>query len=263
MAQLTVISREHHANKRWKRYTSYAFAGNDAVAPLVAQELPRACLALPIGFVQTEGGFQLVAVQGLRAGKNLFVAPDGRWLGPYVPAAYRSYPFVLANTEEGKRVLCVREDSGLVSEMQGAQAEGEAFFDEEGKPAKAVQDVLNFLDQVTGNGQLTGRLCALLAEHELIQPWNVQLKTESGEQKVQGLFRVDEAALNALPAEAFEALRQGGALPLVYCQLLSMQHLPTLGKLAGEHAAAEALLEPETGDLDLEFLHEDGNIRFS
>src|SRR5690554_4691123 len=113
MAQLTVISREQHANKRWKRYTSYSFAASDAVVPLVVQELPRACLALPIGFVKTDSGFQLVAVQGLLPGKNLWVAPDGRWIGPYVPAAYRGYPFVLANTEDGKRVLCVREDSGL------------------------------------------------------------------------------------------------------------------------------------------------------
>lgn len=260
MAELTVISRENHANKRWKRYTSYSFAATEAVAPLVAQELPRACLVLPIGFVQTQNGFQLVAVQGLAPGKNLFVAPDGRWIGPYVPAAYRGYPFVLANTEDGKRVLCVREDSGLVSEVQG---EGEPFFDEEGNPSKPVQDVLNFLDQVAGNAQVTARLCALLAEHNLIQPWNVQIKTESGEQPVQGLFRVDEAALNTLSAEAFEALRQGGALPLVYCQLLSMQHLQVLGRLAGEHAAAQAMLEPESGDLDLEFLHDDGNIRFN
>lgn len=257
MAQLTVISRENHAGKRWKRYTSYSFAAADAVAPLVAQELPRACLVLPVGFVKTEGGYQIVAVQGLQPGKNLWVAPDGRWLNTYVPAIYRGYPFVLANTEEGQRVLCVREDSGLVSD-----AEGEMFFDEEGKPAKPVQDVLNFLDQVSANGQLTARLCALLDEHQLIQPWEIQVKADNGEQKVQGLFRVDEAALNALPIDAFDALRQGGALPLVYCQLLSMQHLPRLGQLASQHAAADAVLEPESGELDLEFLRDDGNIRF-
>src|SRR5690606_2302938 len=108
MAELTVISRENHANKRWKRYTSYLFAATEAVAPLVAQELPRACLVLPIGAVQTQNGSQPVAAQGLPPGKNLFVAPAGRWIRPYVPAAYRGYPFVLANTQDGKRVLCVR-----------------------------------------------------------------------------------------------------------------------------------------------------------
>ena len=257
MAQLSVISREQHGSKRWKRYSSYSFAANDAVTPLVAQELPRACMHLPIGFVKTESGFQLVAVQGLKPGKNLWVAPDGRWVGGYVPASYRGYPFVVANTEDGRRVLCVREDSDLITE-----GEGEPFFDDEGKAAKPVQDVLNFLEQVSANGELTARLTVLLAEHDLIQPWPIQLKSGDGEQKVDGLYRIDEAALGKLPVESLEALRSGGALPFIYCQLLSMQHLQKLGQLATQHAAAAAMLEPETGDLDLEFLHDDGNIRF-
>ncbi len=257
MAQLTVISREQHAAKRWKRYTSYAFAAKDTVAPLVAQELPRACLSLPLGFVKVEKGFQLVAVQGLLPGQNLWVAPDGRWLGAYVPAAYRSYPFVLANTSDGRRVLCVREDSGLVNDT-----EGEPFFDEEGKPAKVVQDVLKFLEQVSAGAQLTTRICALLEEHGLIQPWKVKLRTDDAERSTEGLYRVDEAAFNAVSADALDALRKAGALPLVYCQLLSMQHLQQLARLANQHAASTSPLS-ETGDLDLEFLRDGDTIRFS
>lgn len=263
MSQIAVISRDRHANQRWKRYTSYSFAAGDAVAPLVVQELSRACMHLPIGFVKSEQGFQLVAVQGLQPGRNLWVAPDGRWLAPYVPAAYRGFPFALATTQDGQRVLCVREDSGLLSD-----AEGEPFFDEEGKPAQAVQGVLNFLGQVADNADITARLSAVLAEHGLIQPWEITLKVQEGEQPVQGLYRVDEAALNALEPDAFEAVRKSGALPMVYCQLLSMQHLPKLGQLAQHHAQAQAqaqvqaLMEPDTGELDLEFLKDD-NIRFS
>src|SRR5690606_3829018 len=258
MAQLTVISREQHAGKRWKRYTSYSFAAHDAVAPLVAQELPRACMHLPIGFLKTENGYQLVAVLGLQPGKNLWVSPDGRWLAGYVPAAYRGYPFALANTEDGQRVLCVREDSGLVNDD-----EGELFFDEEGQPAKPIQHVLNFLQQVTANAKVTAQLCGVLEEHGLISPWNVQVKSADGEKKVEGLFRVDEAALNALPAEALAAVRDRGAMPLVYCQLLSMQHLHQLGRLAAHWESVESLVQPVSGELDLEFLRDSENIRFS
>ncbi len=257
MAQLTVISREQHSGKRWKRYSSYSFAAADGVAPLVVQELPRACVVLPTGFVAGDKGFQLVAVQGLQPGKNLWVAPNGRWLAPYVPAVYRGYPFVLANTEDGQRVLCLQDDSGL------SETEGEPFFDENGKPAKTVQDVLSFLGQLAENSALTARQCALLAEHGLIQPWKIKVKGEAGEQAIQGLYCVDEVALNALAPEAFEALRKGGALPLAYAQLLSMQHLSRLGRLASHHAAAQEKLEPESGELDLEFLNQDGNISFS
>lgn len=258
MTQLTVISREQHAAKRWKRYTSYSFAATDTVAPLVAQELPRACLSLPVGFVKVEDRFQLVAVQGLQSGQNLWVAPDGRWLGNYVPAAYRSYPFVLANAGEDRRVLCVREESGLVNET-----DGEPFFDEDGQAAKPVKDVLAFLEQVSANAQLTARMCRLLDEHGLIQPWSVKLRAEDAERTMQGLFRVDEAALNALPMEALDALHKGGVLPMIYCQLLSMQHLQRLGQLASQHAAANATAMAEDGELDLEFLRDGGNIQFS
>jgi hypothetical protein len=57
-----------------------------------------------------------VAVQGLAPGQNLFVAPDGRWLAAYTPAAYRGYPFQLAHAENGQQVLCFDEESGLITD---------------------------------------------------------------------------------------------------------------------------------------------------
>ncbi len=258
MAQLTVISRERHADKRWKRNNSYSFAATDSVVPLVMQELPRACMALPIGFVRAGNAFQLVAVQGLQPDRNLWVGPDGRWLGGYVPAVYRGHPFVLVATEDDRNVLCIREDSSLIS-----SSDGELFFDVDGKPAPPVSDVLSFLEHVSSNGRLTARLCELLDEHRLIQPWNIKVKSDEGEQKVQGLFRVDEAALNALPLDAFDALRQGGALPLLYCQLLSMQHLQVLGEMTSLDGEGGVAPLPESGDLNLDFLSSGGMIRYS
>lgn len=258
MPNFQAVSRERHAGKRWQRYTSYQFAAGDAVAALVLQELPRACMSLPVGFVKVAEGFVPVAVQGLHAGKNLFVAPDGRWLASYVPAAYRGYPFNLANNQEGQQVLCINEDSGLVSDT-----DGEPFFDDAGEPSKAVKDVLNFLTQVFGNRQSTQNVCAALHQQNLIQPWPIKLQSDAGEQTVDGLFRIDEAALNQLSAEGLDALRQAGALPVAYCQLLSMQHLEKLGQLAQAHAAQQAPLpQTQEGDLDLEFLKDDGSIRF-
>src|SRR5690606_25788129 len=258
MAKLQVVSKELHAGKRWQRYASYSFATGDSVAALVAQELPRACMTLPIGFISVNDGYVPVAVQGLAAGKNLLVAPDGRWLGGYVPAAYRGYPFALANTDNGQQqVLCIIEDSGLISDDTG-----EAFFGEDEKPTQAVTDVLNFLGQIAANRVATKQACAVLQKHNLIQPWPIKVQAEGGEQNVQGLFRIDEAAMNQLDPEPLAELQKSGALPMAFCQLLSMQHLAKLGKLAQQHAAAEAALQPAGGDLDLEFLNDGGTINF-
>lgn len=258
MPSLTPISHKRHADKRWLRISSYAFAAKDAVAVLVAAELPKAIMAMPVGFVAQGEGYAPAAVMGLAPGQNLLVAPDGRWLAHYIPAALRGHPFQLANTEDGRQVLCIDEDCGLLTDGPN----GEAFFDDEGQPAKAVADLLNFLIQVRANHQATQRICAALQKHGLIQPWAITVKGDAGERRVEGLCRIDETALNALPAEAFLELREAGALTVAYCQLLSMQHLPSLGRLATARAHAAQPAPKPAGDLDLEFLNQGGTISF-
>jgi len=261
MPNIQAITRERHSNQRWQRITNYKFTASDALCALVVQELPKAMLAMPIGFLAAEGTYSPVAIQGLALGKNLFVASNGQWVLPYIPAAYRAYPFLLANTEDGKQVLCINEDSGLLSDT-----EGEQFFDEDGQPAKVVADILNMLNQVAANRAATQRICTVLQKHNLIQPWLIKLQGAAGEQNIEGLYRIDETAMNQLPTEAFMELRDAGALVLAYCQLLSMQHLPLLGQLVEAHAKADAQaavqLPTKGKDLDLSFLSDGELFKF-
>jgi hypothetical protein len=261
MPNLQAISRERHASQRFTPYTSYAFTATDAVCALVNQELPKAMTVLPIAFLAIESAFVPVAVLGLIPGKNLFVAQNGKWVTSYVPAAYRGYPFVLANTPEGKQVLCIDEDSGLLSDSQG-----EPFFTEDGQPSKQVSEVLAFLNNIATNRQATQTICALLQKHNLIQPWPIKIQGAEDEQTVAGLYRIDETAMNQLPTDAFIELRDAGALVTAYCQLLSMQNLQTLGQLADAHAkvAAQAnmTLPVKNGELDLSFLEGSETLKF-
>lgn len=248
MKTLQPITLARHRDWRWRRYADYRFAEADALAPLVAQELPKAVMALPIAFVAQDGQYAPVAVQALQPGRNLFVGLDGRWLGGYVPAAYRGYPFALANTQDNQQVLCVDEDSGLILESP-EPGEGEPFFDAYEQPAEPLRKVLEFLQQVAVNRAHTITICQRLAELELIQPWPLKVQTPDGERPVEGLFRVDEAALNALSAEDFDSVRKAGALPLVYCQLLSMQHIALLGRLAEAHEKSQERVKLNASEL--------------
>lgn len=262
MPNYQAISRERHASQRWQRYTSYAFAVHDAVIALAAAELPKAAMSLPMAFIEQEGSFVPVAVLGLQPGSNLFVAADGRWAGPYIPAAFRSYPFRLANTEDGQQVLCIDEESGVVTNG----STGERFFNDDGQPAQATLDILSFLNQIEQSGLATVAACAVLQKHQLIRAWPITVKTDAGEQKIAGLFQIDEAALSQLPGDALRELAQAGALPVAYCQLLSMQHLSVLGQLAQARAKVNApvtaLPLSPAGDLDLEFLNRSDTISF-
>ena len=58
---------------------NYNFASADALVPIVGAELLRAALSIPLAFLQQESGFVLVAVASLVPGRNMLVAPDGRW----------------------------------------------------------------------------------------------------------------------------------------------------------------------------------------
>lgn len=260
MPNYVPVSKENHASKRWKRYESYAYAMSQHVLGLVAAELPKAALAFPIGFVQQNSEFFPVALLGLHPGKNLFVAANGQWVGAYVPSVLRGYPFNLAKSQDNQLVLCVDQDSGLITDGP----DGEAFFDESDEPSEAVKQVLNFLNHVEQNRIATASACATLARHDLIAPWPITIKTETGEQNIQGLYQMDESKLNQLPDEAFLELRKSGALFIAYCQLLSMQHLPMLGKLIEAHAKADTQIQAtQGGGIQAEISFDDDMIRFS
>ena len=262
MSAIFPITFERHATQRWLRPTDHSFTGQDATALLTLHELAQAALHLPIAFVAHEEGFLPVAVLGLVPGKNLFVGLDGRWLGGYVPAVYGAYPFVLAPAAAGQVALCINEASGLLSSTAG-----EPFFTDGGVPNPAVAGVLGFLNQQATHQQQAVGVCTLLKQHQLIEPWPIKLQGGAQTQNVEGLHRISEAALNGLPAQALLTLRNAGALALAYCQLLSMQHLQTLGKLADAHAqvaaAAQAATVPtQSKELDLSFLEGSQTLKF-
>lgn len=258
MSDIHVVAGERHAGKRWKRYTSYIHTATDAVAPLVLPELSRACVAMPVGFIDVQNGLAPVAVQGLEPGKNLLVGDDGHWLADYIPAVYRSYPFALGSSADGRLVLCVVEDSGLLSDTSG-----EPFFNDHDEPSPALKKVMDFMNQVAIQRSATQHACRVVQKHNLLEPWLFKRQTDTGEHIIEGLHRIDKTALKRLSADAFQEVRLAGALPMIYCHLLSMQHLPKLVRLAQAQAADQtaAPLSP-AGDLDLEFLNNGGTVSF-
>lgn len=299
MPNLQAITRETFQHKRFKPVTDYKFTAQETVAPLVVQELPKALLSLPIVFMPSADGFVLRALQGFEPGKNLLIAANGRWLGRYIPSAYRGYPFVLAELagdSGGKKVLCFDEDSGLLETSTdvdggiggigpvgkdgnkgnkgtkgnkvGVAKESEAFFKENGELGTTVAQTLNFLDQVDKNRLITQNICAVLQRHALLEPWPISVQIEAGTSKVQGLYRIKELALGQLSSHALVELRDTGALLAAYCQLLSMQQLSMLAEIAQAHAKVALMAKaqqptpPPASDLNLDFMSKGSAINF-
>jgi len=231
------------------------------VVPLTAAELPQAALHLVLSFVGRGESWLPAAVLGLEPGHNAYVGAAGEWLGGYIPEPCRVHPFGLGRTKDGKSLLCIDEAAALVPEG----AAGEAFFGADGKLAPAVQERFDLLGRMEAGRRRATAACAVLARHALIQPWPLVIKTTSGERPVNGLFRIDEPALNKLPAQALLELRDCGALLMAYCQLLSMQNLHSLGRLVGGRAERDPSAPGlhAGGELDLEFLNRGGTLNLS
>jgi hypothetical protein len=263
MTELAAITPERHAGKMWKKVSDNAFAAERTVIPLVGAELSKVVPAMPAGFIKLDAGYQLVAITSLQPGTNLYVAPDGNWLGEYIPAALRAYPFQLAQQEGAENfILCINEASGLVVENT---EDGNAFFDDQDQPTQGIKDILDFLTAIEANRDVTEGAVNALADAGLITPWEINLKQGEKVVPVEGLFSIDEAGLNKLDNEDFLTLRKAGGLALAYAQLLSMSQLAVLerlGELQGQIVAKQTA-QSEAANLSGFSLSEDeGSLTF-
>ncbi|MFZ2634628.1 MAG: SapC family protein [Desulfosalsimonadaceae bacterium] len=222
------LSPERHTGKCWKRFTSYDFSAKTQLAPLTAAELLKSVHAMPLCFARKDTRFYLAGLLAPKPGKNWFVGPDGRWLGGYVPACFRSHPFSLSKIEDfDKPILCVNESSGLISDT-----EGEPLFNPDGQLSNAVSQVLVFLQEVERNKAITQTGVDALAEAGVIAPWPIKIKAGATEMAVAGVYRIDEAKFAGLNDAVFLGLRKGQALPIAWAQLFSMGNVGVLSHLA-------------------------------
>jgi SapC protein len=256
MSSIQPLSRERHAGLRWRRYSGYGFTATTAIAPLAAAEVGKAALALPLAFVEREGGWTLAAVLGLLPGQNLYVAPNGNWIVAYVPAAFRAYPFRVAWNEAVQPMLCVDEASGLIVES----GEGETFFAESGELSASVQQVWAFLQDTAKSEAILANACGQLHAAGVIEPWPITIQGETGSQQIAGLNRINEMVLNTLDDALFGQLRRAGILGVAYAQLLSMGNLSALGELAQARAQAEAAERAKAEVKPMVMLPEDSSI---
>jgi hypothetical protein len=257
-ANFRPISREHHLTKKWLAPRDMSFAADRHIVPLVNLEIGHATRALPLGFVKIADTFALVAVLGLTPGRNLMVGPNGRWLGLYTPAILRSHPFRLAKTDADKFVLCVDEASGLV--IEGAVGEaGSPFFDADGEIAPKTAEMRQFVSALQQAEQVTADAVRAIEAAGLLEPWPITTGEGASATQVQGLFRINEAALNALDAAALHQLRQDGGLAIAYAQLISTGNLQMLLTLlaATQKAEAQRMTVPEKSFLS----EDDGSLK--
>lgn len=219
MANWVTVSRTEHAHSGFLPRVDYLFTADKPIAPLLVSELSHALPHYVIGFVKSAGQYHLVVLLGKRKGGHVYLHPDGRWIGRYIPAVLRGYPFAFGNTQDGGHVLQLDAEH-LASEG------GEPLFGEDGELTENIKKRIEFLTQVEKNRRITLKACAALADAGTLVPW----QEESG-QWAKGLYRFDENALNSLSPEKYHALR-GVPMAIAHAQMFSMNQIDQLAQRA-------------------------------
>lgn len=236
------VSQQRHRDWYIKSGTDYGFAGKVNSVPLVAAEVAVASGTYPVVFAG-EGDVVPVVLLGVRDGENLYVDKDGRWDAKYVPAFVRRYPFVFSSTDDGKTfTLCLDEDFSGVN----TEGRGERLFDKDGERTQYLKNVLNFLQVYQAQFQRTQGLCRKLADLDLFEPMQAQVKLKTGQQLTLGGFKViNRAKLKALPAETLGELAKADELEVIYAHLGSLRNFgPMVERMGAEGTAAGAPAEP-------------------
>lgn len=232
---LQALSRETHQNLRLRTPPEqWAFARGRMIAGLVAPELTEVIKSMPMAFTLQGEQANLVALMGLGE-QNLFVGPAGQWLGPYIPAVLRAWPFALMKQGE-QRVVAINADSDAFS-----TEEGELLFNENGEPGERLQRTVQFLQSFSDQEIVMGRAVEAIRQAGLLVPWELTVNPRGGTSvNLTGLYQVDRAAFEALDDESFLTLRKAGALPVVYAHVFSQRNVSVLEQLARRLPAAPA-----------------------
>lgn len=220
-----LLDREKHRKRRVLPSSSFAFAARANSLFIAAAEFNEACKEYAIVFTRSANGKVVpVVMLGLRARENLFVDAQNNWLGRYVPAFVRRYPFVLAQLPGQAMGVCIDEAYAGLNDK-----EGEALFDAQGDHTPFLQNAVDFLDQYQREYMRTEAFCQRLEQAGLLTEMNARADLVDGRTfTIASLLVVDEKKLLALSDATALALFRSGELHLVSMHLLSLSNMKGL-----------------------------------
>lgn len=232
------LNRERHRDWYVDQVQGFSFASDTNSVYLAAVEFPLAARDYPIVFAPGPGGVILpVALLGLKPKQNLFIGEGGRWLGQYVPAYVRRYPFILAtDSNETNFTVCI--DEGFTG--FNTAKEGERLMNDDGSEGELLKRSLDFLKDYQNQVKLTEAFCKRVVELNLLEPMTANIELKSGERfSLSGFQVVKREATRALSAEVVHELVMSGYFEMICAHWFSMSNMQSLiGRLPQPTPAA-------------------------
>jgi len=218
----TPVSRRQHGDVSVRSTSSYNFAGSVNSVPLMEAEFTSAAVEYSIVFAGTEGDLVPAVLLGVRDGENVFVDSEGQWLGKYIPAFVRRYPFVFSSADNGQNFTLYLDEEYAGLNQDG---HGERLFDAGGEQTQYLKNVLTFLQAYQVQFRRTQAMCKKIQDLGLLDPMQAQVTLKTGQRMtLAGFWAVNRERLAALSAESLGDLAKSGDLERIYEHLWSMRN---------------------------------------
>lgn len=227
-----------HGHLRYDPEAGYAFAANVSVCLLAPFEVPEAAKEYPVVFSSSRPCLPQVLLYAGH-GRHPYISPSGKWLGRYIPAMLRSYPFILGAQEDSD----TSEDFVLMTDIKAPHfltGRGKQLFTPEGSPGDLLEAKIQILRKFLKGLQLAKAFLAPLRDGDFFSddPLLVRDRNDSG-LELQGFATVRPPALGALDPRILSAMAQNGLLGMFYAHQHSLTNLAPILRASGGVVAVD------------------------
>lgn len=255
---LEPLSATRHARLCYQGNQPFHYAAGSISVPVGVSEAAMVAREYPVVFSLTDDSTVAMplALLGLEPGKNLHVNDNGQWVGRYVPAHVRRFPFIVAPVKqeqqgESQKTYVILIDRGAPHLSEDA---GEALY-VDGQPSTVLRKVQHVLTVLQRDFERTAMLVQQLDQLGLLVARHLSVGTEQS-RAVTGFRVVDENKFSGLPADALQQLRDSGALALLYAHVHSLSNLRDglLAQAVGRAVAGTAAQQGSEMSLNLDLV---------
>ncbi len=218
-----------HKNLLFEPSVNLNFAADVPTAPLAASELTQAMRHFPIVF-STDDPMVPVALMSLKQDTNAFVDSAGTWLGEYLPAHIRRYPFILGHMDDPETFTIMFDtDAPEINTMTGSP-----LYEENGEMAPALKQVVEFLQAFQNELTTTEQLIKPLIEKDVLTMQTISVNRPDGSAwKFEGVRAVDGDRIKALDDATVAEWVRTGLMAIVYAHLHSLENIRYMAERQG------------------------------
>lgn len=225
---LTPLDADKHHDLYIDHIGDFSFAKHINASQILATEFSQAAVEYPIIFAGEKGNMFPSVLLGITTDENLFIDQNGSWMGDYIPAFLRRYPFLFSiNEDRSQFTLCF--DAGFAG-FNTAQ-KGTTLFNDDRSHSDYLKHAINFTQSYHAEFEKTKTLTQDLEDLGLFEPARANMNLDGTRTALAGFKTISREKLSKLPASKIKSLVKSGHMELIYTHLYSLRNVDRMAKL--------------------------------